>query len=151
MNFSVVFWKDSIRWKRASVNTARCLLGCSLGDFGALFTLQALNAPFSPHTTMAIAITSGLITSYGIEVGYLMRKEGLTLSKARETALKMSLVSMVSMEIVETSVDLMLTQGRLDVSDPFWWTSLGISLAAGFVTPLPYNYYMLKKYGKCCH
>jgi hypothetical protein len=24
-------------------------------------------------------------------------------------------------------------------------------LIAGFITPLPYNYYRLKKYGKACH
>ena len=148
---SLLFWLDSGKWRRASINTLRCLGGCSLGDFGALFTLQALDSPFSQHATVAVAMLSGLATSYGIEVGYLMKKDGLPLQKAKETALKMSLVSMLTMELVETLVDLKLTGGVLNPSEPHWWTSLGIAMAAGFISPLPYNYYMLKYYGKCCH
>jgi len=116
-----------------------------------LFALQAAGSPFSPHTTMALAMGAGLATSYAFEVGYLVRKEKMTFEKARETAVKMSLVSMLSMELAETSVDLFLTGGVLNPADPMWWGSLGVSLVAGFVVPLPYNYYMLKKYNKCCH
>ena len=32
-----------------------------------------------------------------------------------------------------------------------FWLSLVPSLAAGFLAPLPYNYYKLKKYGISCH
>ena len=133
------------------MNTFRCLVGCSVGDFGMLFSLQAMGSPLSPTATMVAAMTAGLTTSYMIEVGYLVRKENMSFARARETALRMSLVSMLSMELAETSVDLYLTNGVLDITDPIWWGRLGVSLAAGFIVPLPYNYYMLKKYGKCCH
>jgi hypothetical protein len=151
MASKLLFWKDSLKWKRASVNTLRCLAGCSIGDLGTLFALQAAGSPLSPHATMIAAMTAGLATSYTIEVGYLMRKDGMKFANARDTALKMSLVSMLSMELAETSMDLYLTQGILDVTDPIWWGSLGVSLIVGFTIPLPYNYYMLKKFGKCCH
>ena len=35
------FWGDSSVWQRAATNTTRCLVGCSLGDFSALFFLQS--------------------------------------------------------------------------------------------------------------
>jgi hypothetical protein len=32
-----------------------------------------------------------------------------------------------------------------------YWTALAIALIAGFVAPLPYNYYKLAKYEMACH
>jgi hypothetical protein len=31
------------------------------------------------------------------------------------------------------------------------WSAVPLMLAAGFVTPLPYNYWRLKALGKACH
>jgi Sec-independent protein secretion pathway component TatC len=36
-------------------------------------------------------------------------------------------------------------------SDPIFYVSLSISLLMGYLVPLPYNYYQLKRYGKSCH
>src|SRR5690606_39657750 len=38
---SAQFWGHKHTWSRASINTFRCLIGCTLGDFSALFYLQA--------------------------------------------------------------------------------------------------------------
>lgn len=38
--FVLAFWQCKKTWKRASVNTFRCLIGCSIGDFGALWILH---------------------------------------------------------------------------------------------------------------
>lgn len=38
------FWGSQHLWKRAGINTFRCLIGCSLGDFSAMWYLQ-LNHP----------------------------------------------------------------------------------------------------------
>jgi hypothetical protein len=35
------FWGSRNVWKRAGINTFRCLVGCTLGDFSALWFLQA--------------------------------------------------------------------------------------------------------------
>lgn len=34
------FWGSPYVWKRAGINTLRCLAGCSLGDFSAMWFLQ---------------------------------------------------------------------------------------------------------------
>ena len=69
----------------------------------------------------------------------------MDLNNALKTATGMSLVSMISMEIAMNITDVILTGGVL-----VWWV-IPIMLFVGFITPLPYNYYRLKKYGKSCH
>jgi hypothetical protein len=53
---------------------------------------------------------------------------------------------MVSMEIAMNVTDILLTGGAILE----WWV-LPIMLFAGFITPLPYNYWRLKEMGKACH
>ena len=43
------------------------------------------------------------------------------------------------------------TGGALAPGELWWWACLAPSVAAGFLVPLPYNYYMLKKYNRSCH
>ena len=58
----------------------------------------------------------------------------------------MSFISMISMEISMNLVDYLLVgDARLT-----WWV-IPFMLAAGFITPLPYNYWRLKALGKACH
>ena len=70
----------------------------------------------------------------------------MDLKNAFKTAIGMSLVSMISMEVAMNTVDVLLTGGAMLT----WW-AMPIMLIAGFITPLPYNYFRLKKYGKACH
>jgi hypothetical protein len=35
------FWSSRPTWRRASLNTLRCLIGCTSGDFAALWILQS--------------------------------------------------------------------------------------------------------------
>ena len=70
----------------------------------------------------------------------------MSLKLAFKTAIGMSLVSMVSMELAMNLTDVVLTGGAILT----WWV-IPFMLIAGFVTPLPYNYWRLKKHGKCCH
>lgn len=49
------FWSSKPIWKRASINTFRCLIGCSLGDFSALWYLQAYHPNLGIGTIMAIS------------------------------------------------------------------------------------------------
>ena len=93
---------------------------------------------------MILAIINGLITSIMLETFILSRQ--MKLKEAFQTAIGMSLVSMISMEVAMNVVDVMLTGGAMLT----WW-AMPIMLIAGFITPLPYNYFRLKKYGKACH
>jgi len=61
-------------------------------------------------------------------------------------ALGMSLISMIGMEIAMNSVDFILN-GKAVINIQ----TIGPVLLAGFLTPLPYNYWRLKKFGISCH
>ena len=69
----------------------------------------------------------------------------MNLKEAFSTAMGMSFISMIAMEIAMNTVDVVLVGGIL-----VWWV-IPIMLLAGFLTPLPYNYYRLKKYDLSCH
>jgi len=137
-------WSCRHTWKNASYNTLWCLLGCSIGDFGTIFFFQVTKIAFPVMGIMILAIINGLITSITLETFILLRQ--MSLRVAFRTAIGMSLISMVSMEIAMNAVDVVLTGGAI-----LRWDIIPLMLIAGFLTPLPYNYYRLKKYGKACH
>ena len=137
-------WKCKHTWRRSAKNTLWCLLGCSIGDFGTIlyFQLNAINWP--TLSIMILAIINGLITSIILETIILSRQ--MTINIAFQTALTMSFISMLAMEIAMNSVDwLILGEAKL-----VWWI-VPIMLLVGFLTPWPYNYYRLKKYNIACH
>ena len=141
-----ISWKCKHTWKRASVNTLWCLLGCSIGDFGTIYFFQVTGNPwgFSVLLIMSLAIMNGLITSIMLETYILSRQ--MILKEAFRVAIGMSLISMIAMEAAMNITDVILTGGAMLT----WWV-IPFMLLAGFITPLPYNYYRLKKYGKACH
>jgi hypothetical protein len=51
----------------------------------------------------------------------------------------MSLVSILSMEVIENNVDYHLMGGMVDFADPKFWAAAAISPCAGFLALLPYN------------
>ena len=137
-------WSCMHTWKNASYNTLWCLLGCSIGDFATIFFFQVTKIAFPVMGIMILAIINGLITSIMLETFILLRQ--MPLRAAFKTAIGMSLISMVSMEIAMNITDILLTGGALIA----WW-AIPIMLTAGFLTPLPYNYWRLKKYNASCH
>ena len=145
------FWGDAPVWNRASFNTLNCLIGCSIGDFGMVFFLQAYYPQTPMMWQMVLAIIAGLCTSIMLETIILKTREQFNWMLALKTAFGMSFISMVGMEIAMTSTDFMITGGKAAFSDPMYWLALVPALVVGFITPLPYNYYKLKKYNKACH
>ncbi len=93
---------------------------------------------------MILAIINGLITSVLLETIILFNQ--MKFIKAFKTAIGMSFISMVSMEIAMNLTDVLLTGGAILTL----WV-IPFMLLAGFVTPLPYNYWRLKKFGVACH
>lgn len=75
----------------------------------------------------------------------------LSWPRAVQTAMGMSMVSMLAMETAENLVDYHLTGGVVDVGDPGFWMAAAVSMTAGYLAPFPYNYLRLRKYGKACH
>jgi len=138
-------WQCFNTWKQSAKNTAWCLLGCSIGDFGTILFFQISKIPFPVLGIMILAIINGLVTSIFLETIILM-KQNLSFNKALNTALGMSLISMISMETTMNLTDYFLTGGAILT----WWV-IPLMLGVGFVTPWPYNYWRLKKFGINCH
>ena len=137
-------WKCKSTWMTSSYNTMWCLIGCSIGDFGTILFFQMSDFNVSALVVMSLAIVNGIITSIALETLILSRQ--MVLSAAFKTALGMSLISMISMELSMNIVDLILVGGaKLTI-----WV-IPIMLFAGFITPLPYNYWQLKFHGRACH
>ena len=138
-------WSCKHTWKRSAKNTAWCLLGCSIGDFGTILFFQLTKIPFPVLGIMTLAIINGLITSIILETVILM-KQNFDFKKAFNTAIGMSFISMISMEVAMNLTDYLLTGGAILT---LWVVPL--MLIVGFVTPWPYNYWRLKKFNIACH
>ena len=145
MSSEIFHWSCKQTWSRSAKNTAWCLLGCSIGDFGTILFFQLTKIPFPVLAIMVLAIINGLITSIILETIVLM-KQNLDFSQAFKTAMGMSFISMISMEVTMNLTDYLITGGAV-----LTWYVIPIMLCVGFVTPLPYNYYKLKKYNISCH
>ena len=138
-------WSCKHTWKRSAKNTSWCLLGCAIGDLGTILFFQLTKIPFPVIGIMTLAIINGLITSIILETIVLM-KQDLDFTKAFKTAIGMSFISMISMEVAMNLTDYLLTGGAILT----WWV-IPIMLLVGFLTPWPYNYWRLKKFGIACH
>ena len=141
---SAFTWQCRHTWRRASVNTLWCLLGCSIGDFGTIAFFQLSGIGWPVWAIMTLAILNGLLTSILLETVILSRQMALGL--AFRTAVGMSLISMIAMELAMNLTDVALTGGAMLT----WWV-IPPMLIAGFIAPLPYNYWRLKALGKACH
>jgi hypothetical protein len=142
---STIDWSDRQIWKTSAKNTFWCLLGCAIGDLGTILFFQLTLIPFPLIAIMILAIINGLITSIILETVILIR-QNFPINEALKTALGMSLISMISMEIMMNLTDYLLTGGAILT----WWV-VPIMLVVGFLTPWPYNYWRLKKFGLICH
>ena len=143
-SYPKISWTCKHTWKRSSVNTMWCLIGCSIGDLGTIAVFQYYSIPWPTLAIMGLAIINGLITSIILETSILLSQMGLR--KAFSTAIGMSFISMIAMECSMNLVDLIMMGGaKLNL------ITVIAMLIAGFVTPLPYNYWRLKAFGISCH
>ena len=145
MSSETFHWSCKHTWSRSAKNTSWCLVGCSIGDFGTILFFQLTQIPFPVLAIMTLAIINGIITSIILETIILI-KQNFTFKNAFKTAVGMSLISMISMEVAMNLTDYLLTGGALLT----WWV-IPIMLIAGFITPWPYNYWRLKKFNQACH
>ncbi len=145
MKSTIFDWSCKHTWRQSAKNTAWCLLGCSIGDFGTILFFQLTKIPFPILSIMILAIINGLVTSIILET-FILIKQNISFNNAVKTALGMSFISMISMEITMNLTDYFLTGGAILT---LW--IMPIMLGVGFITPWPYNYWRLKKFGINCH
>lgn len=137
-------WQCRHTWQRSAKNTLWCLLGCSIGDFGTILFFQLSNISWPTLIIMILAIINGLITSIALETIILFRQ--MNIKQAFQTAIGMSFISMISMEVSMNAVDWIIVGG----AEIVWWV-IPFMLIVGFLTPWPYNYWRLKKFNLACH
>ena len=137
-------WKCRHTWQRSAKNTLWCLLGCSIGDFGTILFFQLSAISWPTLIIMVLAIINGLITSIALETVILFRQ--MNIKQAFQTAIGMSFISMISMEVSMNAVDWIIVGG----AEIVWWI-IPFMLIVGFLTPWPYNYWRLKKFNLACH
>ena len=142
-NTKSIDWTSGPVWRQSAKNTAWCLLGCSIGDFGTIAFFQITAIAWPVVAIMSLAIMNGLITSILLETFILSRQIGLR--AGFKTAVGMSIISMIAMEAAMNLTDVVLTGGAVLT----WWV-IPFMLLAGYLTPLPYNYWRLKALGKAC-
>ena len=145
MSSSTFDWSCKNTWNKSAKNTIWCVIGCSIGDFGTILFFQLTELPFPLLGIMILAIINGLLTSITLET-FILWRQNFPFINALKTALGMSLISMLSMEIMMNLTDYLLTGGAILT----WW-AIPIMLIVGFLTPWPYNYWRLKKFGLNCH
>ena len=115
-----------------------------MGDLATIAYFQLMGIDWPVWAIMSLAIFNGLMTSIMLETIILARQ--MMLKLAFKTAIGMTVISMVAMEAAMNVTDFVLTGGAVLT----WWV-IPFMLAAGFITPLPYNYWRLKAHGKACH
>lgn len=63
-HFQLQFWSDRPTWKRAGINTLRCLIGCTTGDFSAMWLLQTFYPELGMGAIMATSSKHALISTH---------------------------------------------------------------------------------------
>jgi copper chaperone CopZ len=145
-------WSDRAVWKQSAHNTKWCLIGCSIGEFGTLayYSYSGIAADLEMYSKMwyfyaILPLINGLATSVMLETVIMMRGQ-MNFRNALSTALGMSFISMLMMEIAMEITDLLFTSGQLGMNP----IAIPFMLMIGFLTPWPYNYWRLKKFDKAC-
>ena len=117
------FWSCKHTWRTSANNTKWCLIGCAIGDFGTIAVMQ--DSGVSVIIIFALAMLNGIITSILLET-YMLMRQSIRFGNAIRTALGMSLISMLSMELAMNLVDYLFTGGAIFNNNCFAFKFLNI-------------------------
>ncbi|HVV25702.1 MAG TPA: DUF4396 domain-containing protein [Candidatus Saccharimonadales bacterium] len=121
--------------------TLHCLSGCAIGEIVGTVIGSGLN--WSNLATECLTIPLAFLFGYGLTMKPLLAN-GLSLKKASGLALASDTLSIVTMELVDTLI-ILLIPGALAAGPGtflFWW-SLALALAVAFVFAVPVNRYLI--------
>jgi hypothetical protein len=135
--------KGSALTKLAVQATLHCLSGCAIGEIIGTVIGSGLN--WSNVATEVLTIPLAFLFGYSLTMRPLLR-HGLGFRPAVRVALAADSLSIVTMEIVDTLI-ILLVPGALAAGPAtvlFWW-SLAVALAVAFVCAVPVNRYLISK------
>lgn len=130
--------------KHAVNHTLHCLTGCGIGEVLGSAIGTVFNWPNPVQTVLAVILAFGFgysLTFFGA------RKMGMSSREARVTALQTDTVSIISMEIIDNTLEYLIP-GAMSagvVSWLFWWSE-AVSLAVAFALTVPVNRYMMVRF-----
>lgn len=121
--------------------TLHCLLGCSIGEVLGMVLGTAWG--WSNIATIFLAVALAFLFGYLLSLIPLLRA-GLTLKKALPIVLAADTLSILTMEIVDNLV-MLVVPGAMDTHliDPLFWGTLALALGIAFIVTVPVNRYLL--------
>lgn len=123
--------------------TLHCLSGCAIGEVAGTVIGSGLN--WSNWATEALTIPLAFLFGYSLTMRPLL-KHGIALPKVVRIALASDSLSIVTMEIVDTLI-ILLIPGALAAgpATALFWLSLLASLLIAFIFAVPVNRYLISK------
>lgn len=129
--------------RMAASATLHCLIGCAIGEVLGLIIGTALG--WSTIATIILAVALAFV--FGFTLSTLpLRKAGLGFFAALSIVFAADTLSITTMEIVDNAVMVMLPGAmNAGLTNPLFWLSMAIALAAAYVAAFPVNRYLLTK------
>lgn len=147
LGLAVYFWagrkqisRDSLP-RRGLRSTAHCYAGCGLGEGVGLVIavgILSLGGKWVMAATFLCAYSAGLLFTVGPLV-----QDGMAVGPAFRDGVITETGSIVAMETVAIGVDRSLARDA-GLGNPLFWTSLAVSLTAGFLAAYPVNLLLIR-------
>jgi hypothetical protein len=127
----------------AFMATVHCLIGCTVGEVLGMVIGTALG--WSNWPTVGLAVVLAFLFGYGMTL-WPLRRAGMAWTAALGLAFASDTLSMTTMELVD-NVIMVLVPGAMQtgLSDPVFWTVLGLSLLLAGVAAFPVNRWLIAR------
>jgi hypothetical protein len=130
-------------WKTAASATLHCLTGCAIGEVLGMILSTAWG--WSSLPSLFLAVCLAFLFGYALTM-WSLRKHGLGLKKALQTAFASDTASITVMEIVDNAFILAVPGAiHAELNSPLFWWSLALSLAIAFVLTVPLNRWLIAR------
>lgn len=130
-------------WKASRQATLHCLTGCAIGEVLGMIIGTAL--AWSNHATVVLAVCLAFVFGYALTIKSL-RGHGMKPKDMLKIALAADTVSVLTMELVDNSVMLVIP-GAMEagLDSTLFWSSLVLALFVAFWAAVPVNHFLIKR------
>jgi len=123
--------------------TVHCLTGCAIGEILGLVIASALG--WSDLPSILLAIVLAFTFGYALTIRPLIAS-GMGLRPAGRLAIASDTLSIVTMEIVDTAIVLIIPGAMAaGLADPLFWGSLAVALLIAGVVAYPVNRWLIAR------
>ncbi len=123
--------------------TVHCLTGCAIGEVLGLVIGTSLG--WSDLPTIVLSIALAFVFGYGLTMRPLVAS-GIGLRAAGRLAFASDTLSIVTMEIVDTAIVLLIPGAMAaGLTDPLFWGSLAVALLIAGVVAYPVNRWLIAR------